>query len=101
MGRRVAERSAGTLKTCVLELGGSDPFIVLADADLERAVEAAATGRLLNTGQSCIAAKRFIVLDAHHDEFVDRLEARLHTFGKVVVGRPGNLLHDVFVFRRE
>ena len=61
------------LKKTVLELGGSDPYVVLADADLDLAAETCATSRLTNSGQTCIAAKRFIVVDAVHDEFVDRV----------------------------
>lgn len=74
-GRDIAALAGRHLKTCVLELGGSDPFIVLADADLDRAVEAAARGRLLNTGQSCIAAKRFLVEAPIYPEFCRRLGA--------------------------
>jgi succinate-semialdehyde dehydrogenase/glutarate-semialdehyde dehydrogenase len=71
-GRQIAERSGRELKKTVLELGGSDPFIVLADADLTAAAKSAADARLINSGQSCIAAKRFIVVNAVADAFVER-----------------------------
>jgi succinate-semialdehyde dehydrogenase/glutarate-semialdehyde dehydrogenase len=69
-GRAVAEQAGRHLKKCVLELGGSDPFIVLPDADLDRALEFAATGRFANGGQSCTAAKRIIVHSQIWDEFL-------------------------------
>ena len=74
-GRQVAATAGAVLKKCVLELGGSDPFIVLEDADLDATVLGAITSRFLNTGQSCIAAKRFIVVDAIAEDFVARFKA--------------------------
>jgi len=84
-GSAVAEQAGRHLKKCVLELGGSDPFIVLADADLDRAASVAATARLLNSGQSCIAAKRFIVVRDVFDAFVDRFVASMRA---AVLGDP-------------
>jgi succinate-semialdehyde dehydrogenase/glutarate-semialdehyde dehydrogenase len=84
-GQSVAAIAGSEIKKVVLELGGSDPFIVMPSAALQAAAEVAAFARLLNNGQSCIAAKRFIVHDAVYDEFerlfVDRMSAR-------VVGDP-------------
>lgn len=74
-GRKVAATAGEHLKKSVLELGGSDAFIVLEDADMEMTVKGAVTSRYLNSGQSCIAAKRFIVVAAIADEFVQRFKA--------------------------
>ncbi|MBU0621721.1 MAG: NAD-dependent succinate-semialdehyde dehydrogenase [Gammaproteobacteria bacterium] len=76
-GRKVAALAGQHLKKCVLELGGSDPFIVLHDADMQLAVDNAVASRFLNGGQSCIAAKRFIVVPQIAEEFVQRLGERV------------------------
>jgi succinate-semialdehyde dehydrogenase/glutarate-semialdehyde dehydrogenase len=75
-GAAVAEIAGRNLKKVVLELGGSDPFILLGTDDLDGAAEAAAEARLDNTGQSCNAAKRFIVADELYDDFVEKLGER-------------------------
>jgi succinate-semialdehyde dehydrogenase/glutarate-semialdehyde dehydrogenase len=78
-GRAVGRAAGQALKKAVLELGGSDPYLVLEDADLDLAVEACATSRLTNAGQSCIAAKRFLVVPALRPEFERRLVDRLRS----------------------
>jgi succinate-semialdehyde dehydrogenase / glutarate-semialdehyde dehydrogenase len=75
-GQSLAAAAGHELKKVVLELGGSDPFIVLASADLETAIATAVTARMINNGQSCIAAKRFIVADAIADQFQQQLVSR-------------------------
>ncbi len=72
VGKEVAKISGWHLKKTVLELGGSDPYIIFRDADIDNAVEACVTSRLINNGQSCIAAKRFIVEKSIFDAFVEK-----------------------------
>ncbi|OKH22785.1 NADP-dependent succinic semialdehyde dehydrogenase [Hydrococcus rivularis NIES-593] len=84
-GMSLAAAAGKQIKKTVLELGGSDPFIVTESADLEKAVTTAVTARMLNNGQSCIAAKRFIVLEAVADEFEKRLLAK---YQALKVGDP-------------
>ncbi|MFC5283954.1 NAD-dependent succinate-semialdehyde dehydrogenase [Pedobacter alpinus] len=76
-GKKVAEKAGSVLKKCVLELGGSDPYLVLADADLEQAAEACVNARLINSGQSCIAAKRFIVVKSVEEDFLKLFKAKM------------------------
>ncbi|WP_067499437.1 NADP-dependent succinic semialdehyde dehydrogenase [Actinoplanes sp. TFC3] len=84
-GRSIAAIAGRELKKTVLELGGSDPFIVLPSADLDKAAEVATTARCQNNGQSCIAAKRFIVHAEVYDAFVDKFVA---TMSALTVGDP-------------
>ena len=86
-GASLAATAGKHIKKCVLELGGSDPFIVLESADLEAAASTAVTARMINNGQSCVAAKRFIVADAIADEFAQRM---VEKFLSLKVGDPIN-----------
>lgn len=97
-GREVARIAGSQIKTCVLELGGSDPYVVLEDADLPRTVEACVTGRLINAGQSCIAAKRMIVHESVADEFTEMVIGRM---AAVRVGDPMAEMTDVGPLARE
>ncbi|MFC6962541.1 NAD-dependent succinate-semialdehyde dehydrogenase [Halocatena marina] len=91
-GRAVASKAGEQLKKTVLELGGSDPFVVLEDADLDAAVETGTRARNQNGGQSCIAAKRFIVVDDVYDEYIDRFTEE---FEALTIGDPMDEETDV------
>jgi succinate-semialdehyde dehydrogenase / glutarate-semialdehyde dehydrogenase len=84
-GRAVAAQAGWLIKKSVLELGGSDPFIVMQSADLDEAVAAAVRARCINSGQSCIAAKRFLIVDSIYDEFETRFIAGMKA---MIVGDP-------------
>lgn len=84
-GKCIAELAGANLKKVVLELGGSDPFIVLDDANIERTVEQAVKARMINTGQSCIAAKRFIIHRNVFEEFIDGFSEKI---GELTIGDP-------------
>ncbi len=87
-GSQVAERAGGKLKKSVMELGGSDPFIVLADADLDHAVQTAVEGKMFNSGQCCAASKRFILLKPIAEEFLSKFIVKM---GRLQPGDPRQL----------
>jgi len=92
VGALVGQKSASLLKKCVLELGGSDPFIVLEDANVEKAANGAVKGRFINCGQSCIASKRFLVSKKVATEFIEKF---VHNTSRLQVGDPMMIENDV------
>lgn len=84
-GSSVAEIAGKHLKKTVMELGGSDPYVVLEDADLEKTIASCVTGRMINSGQSCIAAKRYIVIESVRKQFEEML---VEKFNKITYGDP-------------
>ncbi len=84
-GSSVAAVAGKNLKKTVMELGGSDPYIILEDADLDKTVDSCVTGRMINSGQSCIAAKRYIVIESVRWQFEEKL---LERFSKITFGDP-------------
>ena len=91
-GAKVAAIAGSEIKPSVLELGGSDPFIVMADADLEKAMDTATLSRIINAGQSCIAAKRILVEDSVYERFIDGVKARLSA---LKMGDPNDPSTDI------
>lgn len=91
-GQAVASAAGAVLKKTVLELGGSDPYVVLDDADLDTAVQTCVSSRLINSGQSCIAAKRFIVVDAVREKFTDMF---VETMRSKTMGNPLDGDYDI------
>ena len=91
-GRKVAEKAGSLIKKSVLELGGSDPYIVLADADLELAAETCVNSRLINSGQSCISAKRMIVVESIEKPFLELFTKKM---ASRVMGDPLDPKSDI------
>ena len=91
-GKKVAAKAASLLKKSVLELGGSDPYLILEDADLELAAENCVNSRLINSGQSCIAAKRFIVIKSIEKEFTDLFRQKM---AAKIMGDPMDKSTDI------
>lgn len=85
VGKKVAENAGSQSKKSVLELGSNDAFVVLEDADIDTAVQACVTGRIINNGETCVSAKRFVVADKVYDQFK---EAYVEAFNNLKVGDP-------------
>ncbi|MDN5845131.1 MAG: NAD-dependent succinate-semialdehyde dehydrogenase [Candidatus Nitrosocosmicus sp.] len=92
VGSLIASQATSKLKKCVLELGGSDPFIICKDADIEKAAEGAVKGRFINCGQSCIASKRFILVEDVKDEFLEKFVSKTE---KLKIGNPESEDSDI------
>ncbi len=97
-GKKVMAQAAQTLTPVSLELGGKDPMIVLADADLERAANAAVSYGLNNSGQVCISVERIYVEDQVHDEFIDRVVAKVEALRQGPPGEPGTVDVGAIIF---
>ncbi len=97
-GEEIGAHAGRKIKKVVLELGGSDPYIVLDDADVEKAGRMAANARMINAGQSCIAAKRFIVMEKVADEFTKHFMARLK---EMKLGDPMDETTDIGTVARK
>jgi succinate-semialdehyde dehydrogenase/glutarate-semialdehyde dehydrogenase len=97
-GRAVAETAGSEVKKSVLELGGNDPFVVMEDADIETAAEVGTQGRTVNSGQSCIASKRFIVHEDVYDEFLTKFTEEMDA---LTVGDPSEEATDIGPQARE
>lgn len=91
-GKMVAQKAGQELKKCVLELGGSDPYIILEDADIETAAEICVNSRLINNGQSCIAAKRFIVVKSVEKNFIQLFKEKM---AAKIIGNPMDEKTDI------
>jgi len=92
VGALVGQKAASLLKKCVLELGGSDPFIVLEDANVEKAANGAVKGRFINCGQSCIASKRFLISKKVANEFIEKF---VHNASRLQMGDPMVIENDI------
>ncbi len=97
-GKKVMAQAAQTLTPVSLELGGKDPMIVLADADLERAANAAVAYRMNNSGQVCISVERVYVEDPVHDEFLDRVTGKVEALRQGPPGEPGTVDVGAIIF---
>jgi len=97
-GRHVGEKAGKALKKTVLELGSNDAYLVLSDADLKTAVETCVTGRIYNNGETCVAAKRFVVVDALYNDFRDAFVERMSA---LKAGDPTDDASDIGPMARE